>query len=122
MALADAIQKMLEAIKDWSQLEVATFTGDVKSVVAGDAKGQMIAWDTLSSKASQGTVQLVAATLVKVDGDFYQYQTNAQIDRRDELLSAHTDAVNSSVAARKAILEFFRNSIEEVVGRPPGRA
>lgn len=112
MGLKQAIEKIEAKLSDWSELEVYTFTGDVKNVVQADSK---IDWDTLGQKATQGTIQLVAATRISADFDAQQFQANVDLPNMADLVKAHANAVDSSLAGRKAIFDFFAQSISKIV-------
>ena len=113
MGLRQAIEKMGNALSDWSQLEVYTFTGDLKNALkAGTSE---IDWENLGKKATEGTVTLIAATRINVDADTQQFQTSDELQHREEMLAAHKAALESALATRKALIEFFVKSVMEIV-------
>jgi hypothetical protein len=113
MGLKDAIRELGNQVDDLSKLEVVTYTGKVD--VAINAAGA-IDWDGLKKGAkTNGDVKLVAATQLNFDGDSYTFQTNEDLPRIAELLALHQQAITSSLQARKAITDFFADSIKNLV-------
>lgn len=104
MAIHDVVNTALEGIKDLSELNVRTFRGDLKSIVK-DADGN---WEeAISSARASGTIELVALTTKKIDGDVDQYFSSGDIPAA--LSAAHSDAVESGTKSREAIINFAKN-------------
>jgi cell division protein FtsL len=108
----EAVTKLGEALVDFSELEVVTFTGDVTAILKSDKKS--IDWSKLMESATVdgSKVQLVAATQLKIDGDAYTFQTNANLPRQDELLKIHAATVEASQRGRAAIVDMLKGFIK----------
>jgi hypothetical protein len=111
----EALQGLANATANLSSLQVFTYSGDVNSVLTPDGGG--IDWDQLfsKSKATNGTIKLVAATKVLFDGDTYNFQTAEKLDRLEELLRIHEESVNNSRLARQALIQFFLDGLKNAV-------
>lgn len=122
--LQDALSKLGELTADFSSLEVMTYSGDIQAVLKSDKEG--IDWDGLFTKAAgaqgQGTLKLVAATRVLFDGDTQNFRTQEKLERVDELLQLHDQAVESSRQARHALIQFFADGLKSLVSVPPKKS
>lgn len=120
MGFSDALKKLEDAVVDFSSLEVFTYTGEVSSVLkdTADGKGKEIAWDELFDKsmANAGTLKLVAATRVQLDGDTQNFQTSEKLERLNEMLQVHEQSVNNSRLARQSLVQFFTDNLKGLVG------
>jgi hypothetical protein len=110
----EALQGLANATANLTSLQVFTYSGDVNSVLTPDGGG--IDWDQLftKSKATNGTLKLVAATKVLFDGDTYNYQTSEKLDRLDEMLKIHEESVHNSRMARQSLIQFFLDGLKHV--------
>ncbi|NTX00430.1 hypothetical protein [Myxococcus sp. CA040A] len=128
MGLRQALEKLNAAVDDLVTLEVITYTGQVKHVIQNDNKGNpVINWDSLTQSAlpktvngvtTEAVIKLVAATQIKFDGDTKLFQTDEQdIPRLQELLDVHRKSVETSLAARKAVVDFFADTLKEIVSK-----
>ncbi|AKF86837.1 hypothetical protein SAMN05443572_102609 [Myxococcus fulvus] len=121
MGLKQAIEKLNTAVDDLVTLEVITYTGDVKHIINTTGGKPTIDWDNLTtssvgSATTQATIKLVAATQVKFDGDMKLFQTDQQdIPRLQELLDLHRKSVETSIAARKSVVDFFGDLLKDIV-------
>jgi hypothetical protein len=112
------LNKVSEAAVDFSELQVMTFTGDVKAVV----NGGNLNWGSLlqQSVADNASLKLVAATKLDLDGDSFHYRTNAtseEMHRVEELLKLHDAAVVSSHQARQALISFVSETLLKIAGK-----
>jgi hypothetical protein len=121
--LTEALQGLKNMTADFSSIEVLTYTGDLKAIVNKD--GNAIDWDGLFSKVAprkegepelQGEIKLVAATRVLFDGDTQNFRTAEKLERMDELLKLHDQAVESSRQTRQALIQFFADGLKKLVG------
>lgn len=102
-------KKLGEEIADLSQLNVQTFTGDLKSIVNEAADGNVIDWKKLlDSSKSAGSVTLVASSKFNFDGDS---DTFVARDITPELLEAHTAAVQAGQKVREGLIALFRELV-----------
>lgn len=101
-----ALVKLQEGIIDLAEVEVLTFTGDLKAVVAKDQKeGDLINWsEVIASAKAEGTVKLVAATKIKIDGDSWFYVAQ---DAPEELKEAHIEATAAAQEYRIGVMQSF---------------
>ena len=101
-----ALVKLKDGIMDLTEVEVLTFTGDLKAVVAKDEKeGDLINWSEVISLAKvEGTVKLVAATKVKIDGDSWFYVAE---NAPEDLKNAHIEATAAAQEYRIGVLQAF---------------
>lgn len=91
---------------DWLELNVRTFTGDLKGIVKSDDNK----WETLIDTAQKaGTIELVAMTRGKLDGDIDQFIMKSP---KPALLEAHNAAVESAQRTRKAIVDFVLKGVK----------
>ncbi len=110
----EALQGLANATANLTSLQVFTYSGDVSSVLTPDGGG--IDWDQLftKSKATNGTLKLVAATKVLFDGDTYNFQTAEKLDRLDSMLELHEKSVTNSRMARQSLIQFFLDSLRNL--------
>ena len=76
-------------------------------------------WSSMLTSAfanPTGEVRLVAATVIQFDGDSFKFITEKESDRT-VALAAHETAVASGLETRRAIVEFFRDTITKAIGR-----
>jgi hypothetical protein len=111
----EALQGLANATANLSSLQVFTYSGDVNAVLTPDGGG--IDWDQLftKSKATNGTLKLVAATKVLFDGDTYNFQTSEKLDRLEEMLRIHEQSVLNSRMARQSLVQFFLDGLKNAV-------
>lgn len=110
----EALQGLANATANLTSLQVFTYSGDVHSILTPDGGG--IDWDQLftKSKATNGTLKLVAATKVLFDGDTYNYQTSEKLDGLSGMLEIHEKSVTNSRLARQALIQFFLDGIKNL--------
>lgn len=109
MSFEDALGSIGEGIKDLSQLNVRTFTGDISATAAGlDSKGYM------DAVFKDGKLEPVALTRIMLDGDADQYIIK-DADIRKELLPAHQDAIKAGQASRQAAFNLFTSKVSELI-------
>lgn len=109
MDFGKAIEKIREAIVDVMELEVVTLTGNIKASLKADSID--VDWDTLHQKVSNDTLQIVAITKLKLDGDAIQFQTNEDIPHRNDLLLIHNETLKASLAGRAAVTQLLSSRI-----------
>jgi hypothetical protein len=111
----ESLQGLASATANLSSLQVFTYSGDVNAVLTPDGGG--IDWDQLftKSKATNGTLKLVAATKVQFDGDTYNFQTSEKLERLDALLEIHEKSVTNSRLARQSLIQFFLDALRNAV-------
>lgn len=102
-------KKLGEGIADLSQLQVQTFTGEIKSTIQATDSGNVLDWQKLIEEAKSdtaGSISLAAATNVKFDGDSDQFIADSASDRT---LQAHSDAVDAARQVRQGLVETFQD-------------
>jgi hypothetical protein len=98
-------KKLAEDIADLAELNVNTFTGELKAVVGGSGATNIIKWDELLEKAAAGgEVTLVASTRQKLDGDSDSFYTR---NPPTDLLETHKQAVEAGRQVRRGLIEMF---------------
>jgi hypothetical protein len=114
LTFKEALQGLANATANLTSLQVFTYSGDVNSVITPDGGG--IDWDQLftKSKATNGTLKLVAATKVLFDGDTYNFQTSEKLERLDMMLETHEKSVTNSRLARQSLIQFFLDSLRNL--------
>lgn len=97
------IKKITEALDnaDLLQLNVKTFTGNLTGTVIDDGS----TWEeTIDNAKKNGTLNLVASTTGRIDGDIDQFiATGAS----EDLVTAHKEATESARKSRQAIVDFI---------------
>ncbi len=105
------LKAIVDCIEDLSQLNVKTFTGTIKSAAA-DQKLE----DLMDAALASGELEVVAFTTMKIDGDVDQYISNSKTVT-DGLRDAHTSAVQSGDASRKATLSLFGKVVRAAIDK-----
>lgn len=112
MALRDALRKLNEAVQDLTSLHVQTFTGVVDLELQPNDAGD---FDTLKDAIKQaktdGKVTLMAESLIKFDGDSYNFIVKDQDNVPPNALDIHKNAVDSGLQTRQALLDLFKDLI-----------
>ncbi|KXI29594.1 hypothetical protein [Paraglaciecola hydrolytica] len=115
--MSSKYKELLEELKstaaDFSELNVRTFTGDLKTAIGPDDNGtptlgvDLKNLDELLKKAvTGGTIKLEAMTVLKIDGDIDQFlDTNIS----DDMKSIHDLAVATGKESRAAIVAFVKD-------------
>jgi len=100
-----ALNKLLttvgDAIADAAAMEVITLTGNIRQVIKPGEK--VVALEELMNKlmADEANVSLVAATMIKIDGDTTLFVSEAP---NAELLISHKEAVAAAQKYRTDIV------------------
>lgn len=111
MALKDALKSLNEAVKDLTSLHVQTFTGSLK-VDIDKSNGFDELKKLIETQSASGEVKLVAESLVKFDGDSYNFITSDIQNAPPQALDIHQNAVTSGLNNRLALLELFQDLIK----------
>lgn len=107
MALRKALQDLNNAVKDLMSLHVQTYTGKVDSTAQLRNSPFDDIRTTLSGDSSSTNIKvnLVLETLIKFDGDSYNFiDTNSAPP--ESVLKLHKDAVDSGIQTRMGLMEF----------------
>ena len=108
MSLRTIVNDALSGIKDLSELNVRTFKGDLKAVVKDKGEGKD--WmDAIAAARKAGTVELMAQTDVKLDGDIDQYFSTSLTKSLED---THKAAVESGTKTRMAIVNLLAELID----------
>jgi len=110
--LSEAVGKLGDAITDLSELRVQTVTGDVKAVIKknklSDLQGLLNPQGAgVNAKSS---LNLVLDTTISFDGDSLNFVDTDLAT--DELTQIHTQALESGLNQRKAIVEMFKGLLK----------
>lgn len=110
----NALESIGDGIKDLSQLNVRTFTGNITAPAAGqDSKTYM------DTAFASGELKVVALTRIMLDGDADQYIAEDATLRKD-LLPAHSQAVAAGQASRQAAFNLFTSKLSDLIGKLSG--
>lgn len=108
--LSAIVDKIDETIIDFSTLDVVTISGDVKTVIKPDGKFMKPADLMKNYDAKTSSVRVEAFTHVDFDQDVIQFYHDG-IKEDDLTYKLHQQAVESSKAARQAVLSFIKEVI-----------
>ena len=110
MSFQDTFNTIKEQVGDLTQLNVRTFTGEIKASTA-NLPGKGLSIDQFLSQASaDGEVQVVGFTDMKIDGDIDQFITSANFPT---VIAAHNAAIQAGQQSRKAMLDLFTDAIKK---------
>ncbi|MCP5046381.1 MAG: hypothetical protein GY940_04360 [bacterium] len=113
MALKDALKKLNDAVNDLTSLHVQTFTGTLDLEVPAGGSGDFDTLrKTLKTAKESGTVTLVAESLIKFDGDSYNFVTKNSDDVPEEAFEVHQDAIRAGLETRQSLLALFKGIIK----------
>jgi hypothetical protein len=105
-------KKLGDGIADLSELQVQTLTGELSTAIQSDNAKRVLDWQKLIKAAktkTQGSVRLVAATNLKIDGDTDLFIAESAPDR---LLRAHSDAVEAAGEVRASLIAMFKDLLD----------
>lgn len=111
MALKQALQTLNTAVQDLTSLHVQTYSGSITFKQHGDNN----TFDNLRDMLAKGkgadssdlAVELKLETLVKFDGDSYNFVAKENVS--DELFKLHKDALDSGLKTRLGLMEMMKN-------------
>jgi hypothetical protein len=99
------LAKLEKGVLDLAELEVLTFTGELTAVVNDQ---DAINWEELLKKAkTEGEVALVAATLIKIDGDTLLFFASEASAHYEALKQSHLEATRAAQQYRQGLVEAF---------------
>lgn len=108
----DAFDSIKAGIKDISQLNVRTFTGDI-SVDANNIANLKLTDLLGGSGSASASVKVVGITNVMLDGDVDQFITSASVPA--VTVTAHNAAVEAGQKSRQAVFQFFADKIKTAI-------
>lgn len=108
MGLRKALQRLDDAVTDLTSLHVQTYSGKLKAEIDRNQEFDKLR-DAISSAAPEDSnVTLVAESLLKFDGDSYNFvEENAP----PNLMEVHNEAVQSGLDTRRSLIEMFKDAI-----------
>lgn len=115
-ALENLKENIADKIKDASSLEVTTFTGSFNLKVSDVVKNNNNKFDIekileqLNAQA-MADLQLVAYSMIKMDGDQANIVKNNLTEEDKELLVFHKNMIEASQNSRKAIVDLIKGLI-----------
>lgn len=104
MSLTEAFSKLRDGLKDLSQLEVRTFTGDISAQIKGHT-GKLDVGTIVDSEVKKGTVKLKLYTRLDADGDSDHFFDSGPID--PVIVESHASAFEMGQEIRRSYLELF---------------
>lgn len=110
--LRTAVTKVTGLIEDLSSLHVQTYTGTVSvdlDNLPDDVPAMKRVRDAVKEARANGEVTLVAEAYYQFDGDSYNFLTNEDVPLK--ALDMHTNAVESGMATRQALVELVKDAI-----------
>jgi hypothetical protein len=106
-ALEGMVDKLKNAAVDLTTLDVVTLSGDVKKVLIADNNKAMKVMKPLDIvNGAEGTLVIEAFTHIDFDQDKVQY-FKTDLKETDLSYLLHQEAVDASVEARQAFLDFI---------------
>lgn len=108
MGLRSALQKLDDAVTDLTSLHVQTFSGELKAEIDRNQEFDKLRDAISGAAAEDSNVTLVAESLLKFDGDSYNFVAE---DAAPNLMEVHNEAVQSGLDARQSIIELFKDLI-----------
>lgn len=108
MGLREALQKLDKAVTDLTSLHVQTFSGNLKAEVDREQDFKSLRKSIESAAPESSDVTLVAESMVRFDGDSYNFVAD---DAPPNLMTLHQEAVQSGLDARQSILELFKDTM-----------
>lgn len=108
MGLRSALQKLDDAVTDLTSLHVQTYSGRLEAEIDRNQDFNTLR-DAIANASAEGSeVTLVAESLLKFDGDSYNFVAE---DAAPNLMEVHNEAVQSGLDARQSIIELFKDLI-----------
>jgi hypothetical protein len=96
------IKKLEKGAMDLAELEVFTLTGTITALISNEGK---MDWSNLLKTAkTTGTIELVAATNIQIDGDTTLFVATGA---SEELKQAHLDATAAAQQYRQGLVQAF---------------
>ncbi|MBU0982238.1 MAG: hypothetical protein KKA42_00080 [candidate division Zixibacteria bacterium] len=114
-------QQIEEGMTDLSQLQVNTFTGIIGGKVSpptkqgsmGGKKVSLLDFAAVVAEApAEIKVELVAASVIKIDGDHDLFVSQ---DANDELVRLHSAAVEAGMKWREAMFTFVGEFMKDLL-------
>lgn len=111
-----ALAKIGEKLRDVSELNVRTYTGDISAAVANvqgvDGKPPT-AKQVMDQVFQNGDLEVVGLTSMMIDGDIDEFISN--VDTHKDLVAVHTGSVKTGQATRSAAFELFKSAIGDLI-------
>jgi hypothetical protein len=109
MSLKEVITTAKGAIKDLTEIEVQTYTGQIE--VAVDAIGTTDFAAILDSAKATGNIKLCQVTKITIDGDAMNLVPDTAPP--EHAAEAHKSALEAGQNVRSSMLELFKDLIEK---------
>ncbi len=107
----DAFDKVAEAIKDLSSLEVVTYKGTINIQGSTDVPDNFEA--IISNAKAQADFKIAACTYCALDGDMRVFY-DKDIGEKD--MEAHQKLVETARQNRQAVVDLFKDAINKQLG------
>ena len=108
MSLKSALNALDEAVKDLTSLHVQTFSGTLNLDVKGNESFTELKKELVDAG---GKVTLVAESLIKFDGDSYNFVAQDVENVADITYDVHLKAVKAGLDTRQGLLTLFKGLI-----------
>ena len=113
MSLSEAFTALNEKLKDFSELEVRTFTGDISALIKKSTTDKLDVGAIVDAAAKAGTITLRLYTRLDADGDSDQFFSDGPID--PILVEAHASAFQMGQEIRHSYLELFQDIAKRII-------
>ncbi|MDP3434795.1 MAG: hypothetical protein Q8T04_17785 [Bacteroidota bacterium] len=100
-----------ETITDFTTLDVITISGDIKTIIKDDNKFIQPVELIKNYDPKTSTIRVEAFTHVDLDQDVIQFYRDG-LKEEDLTYKLHQQAVESSKAARQAVLNFIKEVVK----------
>jgi len=111
MSLKSAINELNKAVKDLTSLHVQTFTGTLNLDVS-EQDTFVTLKEQLKTAKTNKDVTLVAESLIKFDGDTYNFIAKDLEDVPPQCYDVHQKAVLAGLESRRALLVLFKDLLQ----------
>ena len=111
----DIKKAIKDMVVDATELEVNTFTGEVKSFLSTPAQGNkkvsLLDWSKIKTKIkTEANINLAASTQMKIDGDQNQFISNSITP---SLMDSHRAAVEAGLQVRQGFVRLVKDIVTD---------
>ena len=112
MSLSTAFEALKDGLKDFSKLEVRTFTGDISALI-NNTTDELDVGTIVDAATKNGTIALRIYTRLDADGDCDQFFSDGTVD--PILVEAHASAFQMGQEIRHSYLELFTDIATRII-------
>lgn len=106
MTLRKALDDLNKAVEDLTSLHVQTFTGSIDFTDAGSSFDNVRT--TIQSAENTAKVTLVAESLIKFDGDSFNFMADKEAGIPASALELHKACVDAGIKTRQGLLQMVK--------------